>query len=474
MKRLIAGTLALGVALAAAAPAHAWEPETNAGLTERAARASKLHAILAQAHGRALGLYDALAVAPADAPKLALKLGKLDPTQGGVPDGRGRQAAISWLITGALLEELPGDRSVNHFLDPVHKTGLTRRTVGTVRGLKARAVALLAGAGLPAHGRRADEWLVAPDNDLGLARFWTELEAATLAGPSAQRERHLAYALVCAGAIVSVLEDLASPSRVRDDLLAHLMPLGGGPDDLGSRTERLAALAYGRLGVPAPQVAPDRATWRDFFTAADGQGLADVVHARAFSQGTLPPEIPLAAPLAAKRAALAGVVPTLGVKDLAAATPSDNGTPILDARGVCLVHARDNAGTVEWLLPDECVVDQVGALLPLAGGYAAGLLDWLFRGTLAVSPTGTVVRGLDLGAGTLVLLVDDAKGVRRQLGPKLDVAAGKKDTSLTQAPAVPAGTVRLIALFRGKDARGDELVAVGQAPTPAPAPATVR
>lgn len=463
MTRALAAALALVVA--AAVPARAWEPETNAGITERAARASKLHQFLAQAHGRALGLYESLAVAPGDAPKLARQLGKLDPTLGGVPDGRGRQSAMAWLIAGALLEELPGDRSANHFLDPVHKTGLTRRTVGTVRGLKARAAALLAGAGLPERGRRADEWLVAPDNDLGLPRFWTELEAATLAGPAAQRERHLAYALVCAGAIASVLEDLASPSRVRDDLLAHLMPLGGGPDDLGSRTERLAALAYGRLGVPAASEPPTRATWRDFFTAADGQGLADLVHARAFSQGTLPPDVPTAAPLAAKRAALKDVVPAVGPKELATATSTDLGTPIRDPNGVCLAHAREHAGTIEWLLPDDCVVEQVGALLPLAGGYAAGLIDWLFRGTLAVSPSGAVLRGLDLGAGTLVLLVDDAKGVRRQLGGKLDVPAGKKDAALAQAPALPAGTVRLTALFRGKDARGDELVAVGQAPT---------
>ena len=66
-----------------------------------------------------------------------------------------------------------------------------------------------------------------------------------------------------------MLGDLGAPSRVRGDEAAHLEPLGGGPDDLGSRFERIAALAYGRLGVPAPSTVITRTKLREFFAAAD-------------------------------------------------------------------------------------------------------------------------------------------------------------------------------------------------------------
>src|SRR5688572_6097517 len=98
----------------------------------------------------------------------------------------------------------------------------------------------------------------------------------------------MAAALIAAGAIIHVLGDLGSPSRVRGDEAAHFEALGGGPDDLGSRFERIAALAYGRLGVPGPSRVITREHLRDFFTAADGSGLADYVARSFFSPNTLP------------------------------------------------------------------------------------------------------------------------------------------------------------------------------------------
>ncbi len=102
----------------------------------------------------------------------------------------------------------------------------------------------------------------------------------------------MAAALIAAGAMLHTLGDLGAPARVRGDGSAQLEPLGGGPDDLGSRFERIAALAFGRLGVPAPARIVTRLRLRDFFTAPldskDGAGLADEVAATFFSPGTLP------------------------------------------------------------------------------------------------------------------------------------------------------------------------------------------
>src|SRR5882757_2067832 len=98
----------------------------------------------------------------------------------------------------------------------------------------------------------------------------------------------MAAALIAAGATLHTLGDLGAPSRVLGDEAAHLEPLGGGPDDLGSRFERIAALAFGRLGVPGPSRVVTRDHLRDYFSSAKGDGLADEIARSFFSPNTLP------------------------------------------------------------------------------------------------------------------------------------------------------------------------------------------
>ena len=113
MKRVLAATL---LALLAA-PAHAWEPETtHAGLAEQAALASELHKRL-ESIGFAGGLYEQLTIPPADAPGLLDALKQLPASQGGVPDARGRQPALEWLVAGAELADTPVQAAANHFYD---------------------------------------------------------------------------------------------------------------------------------------------------------------------------------------------------------------------------------------------------------------------------------------------------------------------------------------------------------------------
>jgi len=100
----------------------------------------------------------------------------------------------------------------------------------------------------------------------------------------------MAGALIAAGAVLHVLQDMASPTHARDDLAAHLARVGPARDDLGSRFERVAALAYGRLGIPAEN-AIERPNLKAFFHDADGKGLADLTAASFFSASTLPRSI---------------------------------------------------------------------------------------------------------------------------------------------------------------------------------------
>jgi hypothetical protein len=450
--------------------ASAWESDsTHAGLTEGAALATNLHKMLVAAYGRRLGWYETLAVPPGSAPTLYEKLARLAPSSGLVPDKSGRMSAIDWLVAGSVIEDMPAGRARDHFFDPLKKRGLEGSA-----GLQMRFWARVVGEAASADGVPAPDWVASAQDDLGIARFWDELEASAIAPTTAERDEHLAYALLCAGAIANVLQDMGSPSRVRDDWAEHMLPLGGGPGDRGSRFERLAAILYGRLGVPAPSSAgggPElRAHLRDFFTSADGKGLADVTNRSWYSSGTVPrttivPVNPGRAEVAkAAQATQAYASPHPGAElNLTAAA---NGVAVLrDDRGVCLANYHLDEDRLGWFVSDDCAAEQLAVILPSVGAYTQGLFEWLFRGVVAVSADGSEVKATSPGAGTLRLFGEDAQG-RRWLVDSRPAASGEEITfTLSSAAAAHA-----VVVFRGKDGAGEELVAVGQATVAAPTP----
>ena len=99
---------------------------------------------------------------------------------------------------------------------------------------------------------------------------------------------------------------------------------------------------------------------------------------------------------------------------------------------------------------------QIATILPIVGGYAAGFLDWLFRGVLKVeiaSKQATVRAGDEkLGAGKALVLAEDNAGKRWLVG----------ETPEGGSIAVPDGAVKMIAVWKGTDAAGEQLVAVGE------------
>jgi hypothetical protein len=472
VKRLIG----VGVLVSLAAPVGAWEADTtHAGLTEQAALASKVNDRLRDLHGRAAGWLEPLAVVPERAPKLHEKLAAVQPTSGVVPDRRGRQSALAWLVAGAVLEGIPGARERHHFYDPVHRRGLTGRS--SDEPLSVRLLGKLAGDGLPGSGKPAPDWIVDKENDLNLPRFWLELEGSVTAETPAARDEHLAMALVCAGAMLHVLEDMGAPARARDDLAEHLLPLGASRTDRGSRFERLAALLYGRLGVPAPRAAAARARPRDFFTAEDGAGLADVTNRRWYSSGTLPRAVLAPADPARgdvqKRVAGAQVyaqpAPRADVK--LGPPPGPDGHALRDEAGVCLANHRVIDGKLTFAISDACAAEQLAVILPEVAGHARAYLDWLFRGALTVSiMSGSAQVAVAEGEagpakGKLTVLAEDAEGRRRVLSVS-DWGGEAATTTAATAVVVPEGTKRVVAVVRGVDAAGEEMVAVGMSSSP--------
>jgi hypothetical protein len=280
------------------------------------------------------------------------------------------------------------------------------------------------------------------------------VKAVSAATPG-ERSRHMAGTLVAAGALLHVLGDLGAPSRVRGDSAAYFEPLGGGPDDLGSRFERVAALAFGRLGIPAPSRVITRAHLRDYFSNAEGTGLADVISTSYFSPNTLPAATRVGTNTHPK---LARPLPALPSKLNLMAATRDDGTTLRAPDGTCLARYRVEHGVVSFYLDDECMLEEVSAILPEVSAYETGLLDFLFRGELTLTAgNDLVVSAKGLGAGTVEIFSEDLLGVRTSLA-KIQYAGGKDELARYSQPLVGQ---RLIALFRGVDAQGEPIVAVG-------------
>ena len=431
----------------------AWEAQTtHAGLAEQAALASRLNRRLITL-GFTGGLFEQLTIPPADAKALIEDLHLLSPSHGSVPDARGRQTALAWLAAGAVLADLPASHGADHFYDPQTKRGWERPSSGLTGILK--------GLSLPERGVPAPDWIVDKQNPFNLAGFLDQYAKSVTSATPGERSRAMAGALVAAGAIIHVLGDLGAPARVRSDYAAQFSQLGGGPEDLGSRFERIAALAYGRLGVPGPSRVITRAHLRDYFTSATGEGLADKIAKSYFSPNTLPESTRVGDETHPR---LIRPQPALPARLNLMAASRDDGTTLRSPEGTCLARYRVDHGMLQFSIDDDCMLEQVTAILPDVTAYESGLLDFLLRGELTITVgSQVVVASKGLGAGTIELVVEDDRGVRTPAGTQA-VAAGHGD-ELAHFP-VPAAGTRVLAVFRGADAAGEPIVAIGALPLP--------
>ncbi len=450
--RLISAVLALALLPSSA---EAWEPSTtHAGLAEQAALKSRLHKRLVSL-GFGGGLFEALTIPPADAPALTSALKLLSPTHGSVPDSRGRQAALAWIAAGASLADVPAAHGANHFFDPRTGKGWSQPDRSIVSGLSDKVRQALGRASLPSSGIPAPKWVTDKANPFNVDNFLSQYAKAVTATTAGERSRHMAAALVAAGAILHALGDLGAPSRVRNDAAAHFEQLGAGPDDLGSRFERIAALAYGRLGVPAPSRTITRTHLVDYFSSKEGTGLADIIERSYFSANTLPGASRVSNE---SKPSLVRPLPKPPSKLNVMAANRDDGTTMRNPAGTCLARYRVQDDVLRFSLDDECMLDQLSVILPEVAAYETGLLDFLFRGELTLTAGGQIaVSGKDLAAGTLDVLVEDERGVRTKLS---STQVSGTDPVLANVAAPPSG-VRMVAVFRGTDTAGEPIVAVG-------------
>lgn len=515
--------LAAGALLAVSAapsPAAAYDATTTlAGLTEQAALGSRLHLRLMDRMGYSLGLFEPLrldlsALSPERARSLHIRLQALDDGQGYAPEQLARQPgqshparrqhALGWLAAGTVIEQVPASRQRHHFFEPRTRRGLFRPPGQTATAAAAQAVRdgmsstrqLLAGAAVDGTGTPAPDWIESPANELNVTAFFGAYERAVLEKTPAARESALAEALLAAGAIAGVLEQLGDPAHVRNDLT----------DVIDGSYQRYVAERYGRGGVPVPGSLPEAALFprrlRDLFTADSGLGLADRTARRFFSAGSLPgAELGDIPPLAGKPPLpsppfvdergqpLAEIVAPPGWPIAAAghlATPQLKHLAAWERRTSAEIDPRtgEPVQDVRFSLDEACYADYAAALLPEIGRYAQLALDYLFRGELKLTLTTTpesrslVVQVAEtaLGSGTLTLLGDKPEGLRQLLRtqPTVPTRPGSTLWTVQLSERDTKDLRRLVVLFRGRDRHNEPLITSAQVllPTRERAPAS--
>jgi hypothetical protein len=473
--RLVALLLA---GLLSAGPALAYDPATtHAGLTERAVLASALHKVLARRLGRPLGLLEPLQIhsrylEPGARRSLWARLAALDPSGGYRPGADGAATAMAWVVAGSVLAKTPPERGRNHFFDPSTRKGLddSPGLTGLAHELRlslddgTTVRDMATGMAFDLTGHSSLEWIASPANDAGQPAMLDQLERSAIAAEPAERESALVRALVALGGILAVLEDAGEPAHVRNDFRASFLRRQSSSSwDSGSAYERFVSSRYGRGGLPSPTPPVRRPTLESYFTAADGEGLADRTQRRFFSEGTLPQDPPVDPAMSTRdvlqlaRESLTYSQPTL--TELSIKEVGEKRYMTFDGRRA-LAYVRV-PGRVRFFLDEGVYADAARTLLPEIGGYAAGLLDHLLRASLSLHLAGRQATITLEGTGALVgsakvrIYGDDDRGVRRELS-SADAAAGRPITV-----ELPAGIKRVAAVLRAQDAAGP-FVAIGE------------
>ena len=461
------GLLALLVVLVGLLPssreAHAWEAATtHAGLTEESALAADMHTRLTEQFGADNGIFSLLTVPEADAPSLFQILRRLNPTHGYVPNAKGKMSAIAWLVAGSVVADVPSSHANNHFLDP--RSGKSLSTAGRSMGKMVTGVSKI--SKVRAGGEPANLWWKSSSNAMSFVGFGDQFRKAVRSTTLGERQRHLAGTLLAAGSMLHVLQDMGSPAHVRNDLAAQEEQISPNFHDRGSRFERIAALAFGRLGIPRAKTTPTLPTLDGHFSNAAATGLADIIERSYFSAFTLPKTTSV------KRDAGSSVFREAIIKRLRRPEPAphsrldmvaarnSSGATWRNEDGVCLTRYRLQLAKVKFWIDDQCALEQLEAILPTVAGYGSNFLQALFPDDLSLSKVaGKLSVGLDkerYAEGTLTFFSDAIDGTRSEYFSSV-VKDGAD--ALASIPLPPRSAARVTVLFEGKDALGQPLLA---------------
>jgi len=406
------------------------------------------------------------------------------------------QSIRRWLEDGSQLEDSPMCRASNHFHNPL-KPFLSSR-VTDMPGLdlacdQFRPIqsSVTWATRFVSPAERGPATLNPFDWDAARGSF---LNALTSDAPR-DREAALAQTFETLGHLVHLVQDLAVPAHVRNNLLSHaeasLSPPKVGVDGFEDHVRRNFSIVGDALPVPVDVAGrlPTRFWDTDRYTGSNPsadttQGLAEYTNANFVSLNTiltegLSPSDPYFFPYprltGTNGAALFGKDASLARQVRAEDGRVETGlyldkvgdgetiTNFLRA-GYLTGDFIDKAppGTPIRLvlqLDDEVYASYAAKLLPRALGYSAGLLDYFFRGRLDVdlvdSNSGLQLTGINaspepLDGGTLAVYADDTRGLRVVASDM--VATGRVEAG-APLPAVavtpPEGAERFVAVYKG-------------------------
>lgn len=508
-RRALARLLPLLALAGAPAPARAWDPTTtHVGITEAAALRSALHLRWMAASELTRGLFTPLRIdptrlQPAERRLLVIALERASDATGaralggpGACPGASAPAetqrycvvgdtwqlpALGWLELGVLAELTPSARTVHHFVDRADPSAPTWSDpelpawllrVRQSRHNGASLASQVNRTGFAGHGPSAITWLADPQDLLAPPRLHAHLERAYLAEEPEERQHHLALALVCAGALLHVSQDLTVPAHARGDASAFFAPLSGEAGDRGLPLQEYARRLYGRRDLPLTRDAGAIAAARGRPLADDllghllGQGsyegAARFTGRRFLSESSVPAPRFLDDELSADEAAAQLVqgafldpVETEGAR--LAPWPAERGYLLSAAGRPLAAFDRDDDGRVRAFLDEVVYRDQAQALLPAAVDLSRSLLDLLFPGWPAMT-LDRAGRALELDVSPalaepfLLLIHQDGDG-RRAIRRKVALTPGKRNR-VTDVP-LAEGNARLVLVLRASIGAGD-------------------
>lgn len=466
-----AGSLALAPGLVSGFD----ERDTHPRVTERAARQSRLDAVLKRELGIESGVDALLRIAASTVPR----------------------SVLGWLRDGATSEDRPTCRATNHFHNPLKSFTSARVSDqpfmdDACPDFRPILSSVTWGTRFVSPAERGPATANPFDWDAARGSF---LNALTLGAPT-DREAALAQTFEALGHVMHLVQDLAVPAHVRNDFDAHLTNLRFFSSRLTEeRFEKYVRTHTGLVNsaAPTPVDVVGRLVTRfwdtDRYTGANPssdtvQGLAEYTNANFVSLDTIltegfSPSDPYFFPYPRLSSTNADALfgKDISVARLVRAEDGhvDTGlyvdkigdgemiTNFLRA-GYLTGDFIDRAppGTPRRLvfqLDDEVHGSYAAKLVPMALGYSRALLDYFVRGRLDVDVfddgSGLRLAGTNaspdlLDGGTLAVYADGIDGVRRLASAAVAVGLVEAGGALPAVPVTPPpGAERFVAVYTG-------------------------
>lgn len=327
------------------------------------------------------------------------------------------RTALEWIIEGSSEEDF-GTRPAYHFYDPVSGSGLNGNVIATLKCPPSSVCTSAPDWALNADTNNHNDAYSIPGARDSFYKALTTTDSIV-------RAAHWATTFQAVGQVIHLIQDMAQPQHVRNDV--HFS-LGSGTDSVlrnFSRYERFTRDQANQLtytGYDAVKLSDWRKYWVEG-TGTSGRGLAQFTNRYFVSQGTN----------FDKTSGQPGYYALPDISETQPATATINptnylGTAIVDPNGVPytgvsieyrtinytdpynpalsgtntrlatksyfdFVHAQTTGSSV-YSMDNAVYQAAADILVPRAVGYSAGLIDYFFRGRLEISPPTDGVYGI--------------------------------------------------------------------------------